>query len=290
MVSHHSQTDDFLEYLWTNWLNRILSICTQFICLMVDSGFALSNIVLRKKSRAYYRTFMHTWNALNVDCNFASDWFKEWHEFPWTMTRHYRAKTINQRLTIYKKITFAGQKKITLRFFRQGLCTWSKLLAGKKCFWHVLNGTEKRLSSDEYSSLTVWGGNKNLFEKKTVFAKPAWRYALVTQPNVFSIALLLILTMVGSTVTRANTIMIFPNLFTFTPLLRSVIQISIGATLNTPAKFVIAISKIAREKLPPASKDWKKKKGKTRYSEREKYFACSYEPKTSQDEFFFLFI
>lgn len=67
--------------------------------------------------------------------------------------------------------------------------------------------------------------------------------------------------------------MIFPNLFTFTPLLRSVIQISIGATLNTPAKFVIAISKIAREKLPPASKDWKKKK-ETRYSEREKYFAC----------------
>ena len=66
--------------------------------------------------------------------------------------------------------------------------------------------------------------------------------------------------MVGSTVTRANTIMIFPNLFTFTPLLRSVIQISIGATLNTPAKFVIAISKIAREKLPPASKDWKKKR------------------------------
>ena len=155
---------------------------------------------------------------------------------------------------------FAGQKKITLRFFRQGLCTWSKLLAGKKCFWHVLNGTEKRLFSHEYSSLTVWGGNKNLFEKKTVFAKPAWRYALVTQPNVFSIALLLILTMVGSTVTRANTIMIFPNLFTFTPLLRSVIQISIGATLNTPAKFVIAISKIAREKLPPASKDWKKKR------------------------------
>ena len=101
----------FFRILWTNWLNRTLSICTQFICLMVDSGFALSNIVLRKKSRAYYRTFMHTWNALNVDCNFASDWFKERHEFPWIMTRHYRAKTINQRLTIYKKIMFAGQKR-----------------------------------------------------------------------------------------------------------------------------------------------------------------------------------
>ena len=172
---------------------------------------------------------------------------------------------------------FAGKKKKNSKILSAGalflvkVASWEKMLL-TRTEWHW-----ETAIFHEYSSLTVWGGNKNLFEKKTVFAKPAWRYALVTQPNVSSIALLLILTMVGSTVTRANTIMIFPNLFTFTPLLRSVIQISIGATLNTPAKFVIAISKIAREKLPPASKDWKKK-GKTRYSEREKYFACWYEP------------
>ena len=48
-----------------------------------------------------------------------------------------------------------------------------------------------------------------------------------------------------------------PNLDTFTPLLRSVNQTNMGGTVNTATQFVITISNIAREKLPPAIKDCK---------------------------------
>lgn len=64
-----------------------------------------------------------------------------------------------------------------------------------------------------------------------------------------------LLTMVGSTITRKNRSMINPNLATFTLLVRSVNQTSIGGTVNTAAQFVITTSNIAREKLPPAIKD-----------------------------------
>lgn len=49
--------------------------------------------------------------------------------------------------------------------------------------------------------------------------------------------------------------MINPNLATFTLLVRSVNQTSIGGTVNTAAQFVVTTSNIAREKLPPAIKD-----------------------------------
>ena len=64
-----------------------------------------------------------------------------------------------------------------------------------------------------------------------------------------------LLTIVGSRVTRQNTSIRMPNLDKFTPLLRSVNQTSIGGTVNTDTTFVTAISNIARGKLPPANKD-----------------------------------
>jgi len=68
----------------------------------------------------------------------------------------------------------------------------------------------------------------------------------------------LLLTMVGSKVTRKNTSMRIPNLETFTLLLRSVNQTSMGGTVNTATPFVITISNNAREKLPPAISDCKR--------------------------------
>ena len=64
-----------------------------------------------------------------------------------------------------------------------------------------------------------------------------------------------LLTIVGSRVTRQKTSIRIPNLDKFTPLLRSVNQTSIGGTVNTDATFVTVISNIARGKLPPANKD-----------------------------------
>lgn len=64
-----------------------------------------------------------------------------------------------------------------------------------------------------------------------------------------------LLTIVGSRVTRQNTSIRMPNLDKFTPVLRSVNQTSIGGTVNTDTTFVTAISNIARGKLPPANKD-----------------------------------
>ena len=65
----------------------------------------------------------------------------------------------------------------------------------------------------------------------------------------------LLLTIVGSRVTRQNTSIRMPNLDKFTPVLRSVNQTSIGGTVNTDTTFVTTISNIARGKLPPANKD-----------------------------------
>lgn len=65
----------------------------------------------------------------------------------------------------------------------------------------------------------------------------------------------MLLTIVGSGVTRQNTSIRVPNLDKFTPLLRSVNQTSIGGTVNTDTTFVIAVSNIARGKLPPANTD-----------------------------------
>lgn len=64
-----------------------------------------------------------------------------------------------------------------------------------------------------------------------------------------------LLTIVGSRVTRQKTSIRMPNLDKFTPLLRSVNQTRIGGTVNTDATFVTVISNIARGKLPPANKD-----------------------------------
>ena len=68
---------------------------------------------------------------------------------------------------------------------------------------------------------------------------------------------IVILTIVGSTDTRKNRSIRIPNLATFTPLLRSVIQTSMGGTVNIAATFVTIINNSAKEKLPPANKDWK---------------------------------
>ena len=65
----------------------------------------------------------------------------------------------------------------------------------------------------------------------------------------------MLLTIVGSRVTRKNTSIRMPNLDKFTPLLRSVNQTSIGGTVNTDTTLVTVISNIARGKLPPANKD-----------------------------------
>ena len=64
-----------------------------------------------------------------------------------------------------------------------------------------------------------------------------------------------LLTIVGSRVTRQKTSIRMPNLDKFTPLLRSVNQTSIGGTVNTDVTFVTVISNIARGKLPPANKN-----------------------------------
>lgn len=64
-----------------------------------------------------------------------------------------------------------------------------------------------------------------------------------------------LLTIVGSRVTRQNTSIRRPNVDKFTPLLRSVNQTSIGGTVNTDTTLVTVISNIARGKLPPANKD-----------------------------------
>ena len=64
-----------------------------------------------------------------------------------------------------------------------------------------------------------------------------------------------LLTIVGSRVTRQKTSIRMPNLDKFTPLLRSVNQTSIGGTVKTDVTFVTVIRNIDRGKLPPANKD-----------------------------------
>lgn len=63
--------------------------------------------------------------------------------------------------------------------------------------------------------------------------------------------------MVGRKDMRKNMSMRIPNLETFTLLVRSVNQTSIGGTVNRATTFVTTISDSAREKLPPAIRDWK---------------------------------
>lgn len=56
------------------------------------------------------------------------------------MTGHYRAKTLNQRLTIYKKTMFAGQKNNSKilsagALFLVKVASWEKMLL-TRTEWH----------------------------------------------------------------------------------------------------------------------------------------------------------
>lgn len=90
--------------------------------------------------------------------------------------------------------------------------------------------------------------------------EPGWRRVMWVSSRKERGKFSVLLTIVGSRVTRQKTSIRMPNLDKFTPLLRSVNQTSIGGTVNTDATFVTVISNIARGKLPPANKDWKEEK------------------------------